>query len=427
MTIDDNICYRALVARDSRFDGVFFVGVKTTGIYCRPVCPAKTPGRHRCRFFGSAALAEQVGFRPCLRCRPELAPGNAPVDSVRTVAWTAARRIAAGALNDGRSLDDLAASLGVSARQLRRSVRTELGVSPIELAQTSRLLLAKRLIADTRLPMVQIAFASGFASVRRFNALFRSHYRLSPSALRRSPASTVTTDSLRLGLAYRPPLDWPALLHFLAARAIPGVECVSGDAYHRTVNIGEHRGWLSVAPAVHGNLLVVNLATELAPALPVILARLRSLFDMDARPDVIAGHLSLDPQLASQIERQPGLRVPGAFDTFELSIRAILGQQVSVRGATTLAGRLAQRFGESIETPLPCLNRTAPSAAALASAAAFRSEQSACQRRAPNACETWRASSPAARSIWPQPSNRRRWWLGSWICPVLARGPRSIS
>ena len=368
MTIDDDVCYRALLGRDARFDGLFFVGVKTTGIYCRPVCTAKTPGRDRCRFFASAALAEQAGFRPCLRCRPELAPGHAPIDCARTIARAAAARIEAGALSDGGSLEDLAASLGLSSRQLRRSVRKELGVSPVELAQTNRLLLAKRLIAETQLPMVQVAFAAGFESVRRFNALFRSHYRLTPSTLRRSSSKAVAADCLRLVLAYRPPLDWDAMLRFLAARAIPGVECVTGVAYHRTVCVGEHRGWLSVSPVADRNLLAVDLATALAPALPSILVRLRNLFDLDARPDVIAGHLALDPLLAPSVERQPGLRVPGAFDSFELGMRAILGQQVSVRGASTLAGRFAERFGEAIETPLACLNRIAPTAESLAAA-----------------------------------------------------------
>ena len=368
MTIDDDVCYRALTARDTRFDGMFFVGVKTTGIYCRPVCTAKTPGRKSCRFFGSTALAEQAGFRPCLRCRPELAPGHAPVDNTRTIARTAAARIEAGALSDGGSLEDLAASLGLSSRQLRRSVRKELGVSPVELAQTNRLLLAKRLIAETQLPMVQVAFAAGFESVRRFNALFQSHYRLTPSTLRRSSSNETATDSLRLTLAYRPPLDWGALLRFLAARAIPGVECVADNTYHRTISIGEHRGWLSVSPVANRNLLAVDLATALDPALQPILARLRNLFDLDARPDIITGQLALDPLLAASVKRRPGLRVPGAFDSFELGLRAILGQQVSVRGASTLAGRFAERFGEPIETPLPCLNRLAPAAAALAAA-----------------------------------------------------------
>src|SRR5262249_4205100 len=207
MTINDDICYRALRARDPRFDGLFFVGVKTTGIYFRPICTARTPGRDRCRFFESAALAERAGFRPCLRCRPELAPGHAPVDSARTLARAAAARIEAGALNDGGSLEDLAAGLGISSRQLRRGVPNELGVSPVELAQTNRLLLAKRLIAETQLPLTQVAFASGFESVRRFNALFRSHYRLTPGALRRASSKAAAADCLHLVLAYRPPLD----------------------------------------------------------------------------------------------------------------------------------------------------------------------------------------------------------------------------
>lgn len=368
MTYDDNTCYRALTARDRRFDGLFFVGVRTTGIYCRPVCTARTPRRSSCRFFSGAPLAEQAGFRPCLRCRPELAPGHAPVDSTRTVARAAATRIEAGALNVGGSLEDLAASLGLSSRQLRRAVRKELGVSPVELAQTNRLLLAKRLIAETQLPMTQVAFAAGFESVRRFNALFQSHYRLTPGALRRSSSVSGSSDSLRLMLTYRPPYDWGALLTFLAARAIPGVECVTGSTYHRTVAVAERRGWLSVSPVTDRPLLAVEMATALAPALPSILMRLRNLFDLDARPDIIAGHLALAPSLAASVQLRPGLRVPGAFDSFELALRAILGQQVSVQGASTLAGRFAERFGESIETPIPALNRFAPTADTLAAA-----------------------------------------------------------
>jgi AraC family transcriptional regulator of adaptative response / DNA-3-methyladenine glycosylase II len=344
---------------------MFFVGVRSTGIYCRPVCTARTPGRERCRFFVSAALAEQAGFRPCLRCRPELAPGNAPIDSARTIAHAAAARIEAGALNNGSSLEDLAASLGLSSRQLRRSLQQELGVTPVELAQTNRLLLAKRLITETQLPMSQIAFAAGFESVRRFNALFRSHYNLAPSALRHAPPPPPVADCVRLVLAFRPPLAWDALLRFLAARAIPGVECVSDSAYHRTVEIGKHRGWLSVSLVPDRNLLAVDLATALVPLLPLILARLRKLFDLDARPNIIAEHLARDPRLARSIKTHPGLRVPGAFDSFELAMRTILGQQVSVRGASTLAGRLVERLGNPIATPLVCLNRTAPTAESL--------------------------------------------------------------
>jgi AraC family transcriptional regulator of adaptative response / DNA-3-methyladenine glycosylase II len=366
MTLEDDLCYRALAAHDTRFDGVFFVGVRTTGIYCRPVCTARTPRRSSCRFFESAPLAEKAGFRPCLRCRPERAPGHAPIDSARTTARLAAARIEAGALSGTGSLEQLAESLGLSTRQLRRAVRKELGVSPIELAQTTRLLLAKRLIAETDLPMTQIAFASGFDSVRRFNALFRNHYRLTPSLLRRSPARGVAAESIRLTMAYRPPLDWSALLRFLAARAIPGVESVCDGAYHRTVAIGELSGWLSVSPVPERNLLAVDLAASLAPALPRILMQLRNLFDLDARPDVIADHLARDPLLAPRVARQPGLRVPGAFDAFELALRGVLGQQVSVRGASTLAGRFAERFGESIETPIAGLNRVTPAPRSLA-------------------------------------------------------------
>lgn len=368
MTLDDDVCYRAIAARDTRFDGLFFVGVKTTGIYCRPVCTARPPARKSCQFYASAALAERAGFRPCLRCRPELAPGHAPIDNVRTVARTAAARIEAGVLKNGHSLEVLAASLGLSSRQLRRSVRQELGVSPIELAQTNRLLLAKRLIAETQLPMVEIAFAAGFESVRRFNALFRSHYRLTPSTLRRAPATATFADSIQLTLAYRPPLAWESVLRFLALRAIPGVECVTGDAYQRTVGIGDHRGWLRVSAVHNKNLLAVELSTSLTPALQSILARLRNLFDLDARPDAIASHLANDAVIGPSIKRLPGLRVPGAFDSFELAIRAVLGQQISVRGASTLAGRVAAKFGEPFETPFPCLNRLTPSAESMAAA-----------------------------------------------------------
>jgi AraC family transcriptional regulator of adaptative response / DNA-3-methyladenine glycosylase II len=366
MTNDPDACYRALLARDPRFDGVFFVGVRTTGIYCRPVCTAKTPGRDRCRFFASAALAEREGFRPCLRCRPELAPGHAPIDAVRSVARVAAARIEAGALNDGGNLEQLAADLGLSDRQLRRAVRREFGVSPVELAQTARLLLAKRLIAETRLPMIDVAFASGFESVRRFNGAFRTHYRLTPSAMRRSAGDAASGDCLRLVLAYRPTYAWRPLLRFLAQRAIPGVECVAADTYSRTVAIGEHSGWVAVSSVAGRNLLAVELATSLVPALPAVLARLKGLFDTDARPDVIGRQLRGDELLADTVRRVPGLRVPGAFDAFELVVRAILGQQVSVRGASTLAGRLAERFGEPLATPQGCLNRAAPTAERLA-------------------------------------------------------------
>ncbi len=368
MLTDEETCFRALAARDPRFDGVFFVGVTTTKIYCRPICPARTAGRDRCRFFADAALAEKAGFRPCLRCRPELAPGQAPVDAVSRIARIAAARIEAGALNDGGSVEKLARDLGLSDRHLRRAIRREFGVSPIELAQTRRLLLAKQLLTESDLPVVRVAFASGFESVRRFNALFQSHYRLTPTGMRRSPRKAPARDSLRLTLAYRPPLAWDALLAFLAARTTAGVERVEGRSYLRTAAVGRQRGWLKVEPLAGRDALAVELAMGLVPALPEVLSRLKHLFDLSARPDVIAGHLRQDARFAGSIERLPGLRVPGAFDGFELAARAILGQRVSVRSATTLAGRLAARFGEPIETPFAGLDRLSPAAERLADA-----------------------------------------------------------
>jgi AraC family transcriptional regulator of adaptative response / DNA-3-methyladenine glycosylase II len=363
MHMDDEIHYRALAARDVRFDGLFFVGVTSTRIYCRPICTARCPARQRCRFFSNRALAERDGFRPCLRCRPELAPGHAPIDAVRRTARDAAGRIEAGALNNGGSLDQLAGDLGLSARQLRRSVKQEFGVSPIELAQTQRLLLAKQLLSESSLSIIQVAFASGFESVRRFNALFRSHYRLTPTNMRRLSKSSCTGDLVRLTLAYRPPLNWRSMLRFLSSRATAGVEQVVENSYLRTASVGEHRGWLKVEPIPGRHALAAQIATSLVPALPEIMFRLKNLFDLSARPDVIASHLSTDIRLAGLARRFAGVRVPGAFDSFELTVRAILGQRVSVRAATTLAGRLAARYGEPIETPFPGLVRLSPTPA----------------------------------------------------------------
>jgi AraC family transcriptional regulator of adaptative response / DNA-3-methyladenine glycosylase II len=366
MTLDEQTCYRAVAARDARFDGIFFVGVTTTGIYCRPVCTARTPGRDRCQFFPNAALAERTGFRPCLRCRPELAPGHAPIDAVGRTARQAAACIEAGALNDGGSVDELARELNLSPRQFRRTIRQEFGVSPVQLAQTNRLLLAKQLLTESQLPIIDVVLASGFSSVRRFNALFRKHYGFTPTTMRRSNRCAPDQDSLRLTLAWRPPFAWSQLLSFLAARVAPGVECVTHDAYVRTIAVGALRGWLRVGHIPSRNALTVDLSTSLMTVLPELLARLRHTFDLSARPDVIESHLAGDAKLCRSIRRVPGLRVPGAFDGFELAIRAILGQRVSVAAASTLAGRLAHSCGEPVATPFPCLNRLSPRAEQLA-------------------------------------------------------------
>lgn len=367
--LEPETCYRALAAKDRRFDGLFFVGVATTGIYCRPVCTAKTPRPERCTFYRTAAEAEQAGFRACLLCRPELAPGNAPVDSVPRLVTAAVSRIEAGFLNTS-SLEDLAAELGVTSRHLRRAMEAELGVSPVELAQSRRLALAKQLLQDTSLPVAEVAFASGFQSVRRFNALFQSRFGKPPSEIRRAGAEAEVegSRSLVLRLDYRPPLDWHQALLFLQGRAIPGVESVSGSEYRRTVRLGDKTGWLVVRHHPKRPALLAEVSLSLAGVLMAVAARLRALFDLDAQPALIAECLGRDALLGELLQRHPGLRVLGAFDPFEMTVRAILGQQVSVRAATTLSGRLVARFGEPVDSPSAEVSRLFPQARTLAAA-----------------------------------------------------------
>ncbi|NET37589.1 MAG: helix-turn-helix domain-containing protein, partial [Cyanothece sp. SIO1E1] len=358
-TLDPDCCYQAVLTRDPRFDGVFFVGVSTTGIYCRTVCRARTPQRKNCTFYPSAAAAEQAGLRPCLLCRPELAPGNARIDATGRLAAAVARRIEDGTFI-GPRLGDLAQELGVSERHLHRVVRQEFGVSPIELLQTHRLLLAKQLLTDTALPIADVAYASGFRSVRRFNALFHDRYRLQPSQLRKTKTATMAQDYLVCEVAYRPPLDWPALLSYLAGRAIAGVETIAGDRYLRTVRLGQQHGWLTVEPVSNKQALRVTLSLSLIPVLLSVLARIKTLFDLAAEPQQIAAHLG------SLARHHPGLRVPGAFDGFEIAIRTIIGQQVSVKAATTLMGRFVRCFGEPMVTPFPTLTHLTPTAEQIA-------------------------------------------------------------
>ncbi|HEX3902254.1 MAG TPA: AlkA N-terminal domain-containing protein [Polyangia bacterium] len=365
--LDPDVCYRALLARDARFDGLFFVGVKTTGIYCRPVCRARTPGRDRCRFFRTAAQAEEAGFRSCFRCRPELAPGAAPIDALSRVVAAAMRRIDEGALAHDGTVDDLGRALGVSGRHLRRAMRAELGVSPIALAETRRLALARQLIVDTALPMTEVAFASGYRSVRRFNAAVKLRYGRPPSAMRRGLRDGGGAgESLTVTLQYRRPFDWPAMLSHFAARAIPGVELVRDGVYLRTAAVGGARGWLALTADPERPALRATLSMSLGGGLMAVVARLRRLCDLDAEPAAIAAHLARDPRLASHVRARPGLRVVGAFDPFEAAARAVLGQQVSLAAARTLAGRLSGRYGAAIATPHPELTRTFPPAGAIA-------------------------------------------------------------
>jgi AraC family transcriptional regulator of adaptative response / DNA-3-methyladenine glycosylase II len=367
MTLDSRICYRALKARDARFDGRFFVAVSSTRIYCRPVCTVRPPKRENCRFFPSAAAAEAGGYRPCLRCRPELAPGNASVDATTRIAQAAASMIEDGTL-DTEGLDTLAVRLGITDRHLRRAFGAEFGVAPVEFAQTQRLLLAKRLLTDTALPVTEVAFASGFGSVRRFNALFKQRYRLKPRQLRgpqRSgvPAATAV-DVLEFELSFRPPFDWGAISAFLGARTITGVEAVAGGCYRRTVRIvsggKEHAGWIAVAMSPRKPTLRVAVSASLAKVLPQVLSRVKALMDLACHPAEVA------QALGALANKHPGLRVPGAFDGFEMAVRAVLGQQVTVAAARTVAARFAAAFGDPIETPYDSLTTLFPTAARVA-------------------------------------------------------------
>jgi AraC family transcriptional regulator of adaptative response / DNA-3-methyladenine glycosylase II len=364
--------YNALTARDPRFDGVFFVGVTSTGVYCRPICPVKTPKAANCRFFDTPQQAEMAGFRPCLRCRPELAPGNAPVDDAQRIAQLIVQRLEEEHVDEPAGLEAIADQFELSSRQIRRIVQKELGVPPIQLLLTRRLLLAKQLLTETTWPMTEVAYASGFSSLRRFNDAFSRRYGMPPTRLRKKAADTATIgerETSMLLLSYRPPYDWKGVLAFLAARALAGVEHVTGDSYARTVQLGKARGWIRVTPSKKKrHALVVEFTHSLTPVLPALLGRVRALFDLDARPDVIAKRLRKDARLAASVKANPGLRVPGAFNGFELGLRAILGQQVTVKAATTIAGRLVEAFGEAIVTPLPELNRLSPSAVRIAQA-----------------------------------------------------------
>ncbi|HIA55373.1 MAG TPA: DNA-3-methyladenine glycosylase 2 family protein [Candidatus Melainabacteria bacterium] len=358
MILNRESCYEVLRARDPRFDGVFFVAVKSTKIYCRTVCTAKTPMLKNCTFYSTAAAAENAGYRPCLRCRPELAPGNASVDAVSRLAAIALNRIEDGALCY-LGVDELAAEMGISGRHLRRVIESEFGVSPIQLAQTQRLLLAKRLLTDTNLPVTEIAFASGFSSVRRFNSLFQERYSLNPTQLRKRRTSD-EPQFLVCEVSYRQPFDFDGLLNFLSYRACPGVELVQGGAYIRTASFGKHSGWLAIRQNAQKNTLSIQLSNSLAPVLLSAVARCKRLMDTQADPSIVAA------TLGDLSKGREGLRVPGAFYGFELALRAILGQQVSVKAASTLHGRIVRKFGTPIETPFPQLDRLAPAADVLA-------------------------------------------------------------
>ena len=367
--LDPDVCYRALQTRDARFDGRFFTAVTSTGIYCRPICPARTPMRKHCRFFSTAAAAEQDGFRACLRCRPEIAPQSPAWRGTASTVSRAMTRIAEGALDGpGASVERLAETLGVGERQLRRLFDQHIGASPLTVAQTRRVLFAKQLLHDTRLPMASVAMAAGFGSIRRFNDTFLALYKRPPSQLRRRSITASSTAPLILRLSYRPPFDWNALLAFFTPRAIPGVEEVRDGIYRRVVRVDSYVAIVAVSHLPARNALQAEIACDHVQALPIIASRLRRVFDLDADTETIARHLSRDRALAPTVRRQPGLRTPGGWDAFEVAIRAILGQQISVVAARSLAAKLVALCGQPIALGDATLTHAFPTPQQLAAA-----------------------------------------------------------
>jgi AraC family transcriptional regulator of adaptative response / DNA-3-methyladenine glycosylase II len=365
MILDPEACYRAVKTRDSRFDGRLFVGVHSTGIYCRPICPARTPKFENLSFFTNAAAAQEAGFRPCLRCRPECSP---EIGAWRGTSNTVSRALALigdGFLDGDADVDALAARLGVGERQLRRLFQKHLGASPISVAQTRRVHLAKQLIHDTSMSMVDVALASGFGSVRRFNDTFRTLYKRPPSELRRR---NVRDPEITITLSYAPPYDWAAMMEFFGARAIEGVEMVTPERYMRAIEIDGVQGTVSVAPVAGKNALAATIAFPNVKALPIIVSRLRRMFDVGADVRAITAHLKKDARLAQAIKARPGLRVPGAWDPFELAMRAVLGQQITVGAARKLAGKLTALCGTPLSSNVLELTHTFPSAAQVADA-----------------------------------------------------------
>ncbi len=371
MELDAAVCYRAIASKDARFDGRFFTGVVTTGVYCRPVCPARVPLQRNVRFFASAAAAEAAGFRPCLRCRPEASPGTPAWAGTSVTVSRALRAIDAGALDAG-GVAALAARLGVGERHLRRLFLEHLGAAPLAVAQTRRVQLAKKLIDETDLPMARIALDAGFPSVRRFNATIRRIYGRSATALRRADGAAggrrAGARALRVQLAYRPPLDWRRLLAFMGPRAIPGVERVDGVRYRRALRFAEAAGIVEVRPIPGRAALELIVPPTLAPHLLAIVHRARRVFDLGADPREIVGHLRADRALARRLGRRRDVRVPGAWGGFELAARAIVGQQISVRAATTIAGRIARGLGTPLATPDGAITHAFPEPAQVADA-----------------------------------------------------------
>ncbi|WP_114238427.1 DNA-3-methyladenine glycosylase 2 family protein [Dyella sp. C9] len=362
---DVRACEQARLSRDARFDGLFFTAVTSTRIYCRPVCPAPSPKPQNVRYYANAAAAEAAGFRPCLRCRPELAPGNDAWQRGDHVIARTLKLMEGGAL-DELSMDAMAERVGLGARQLRRLFVERLGAPPISVHTTRRLLFAKQLLTETTLPVTEVALASGFHSLRRFNAAFQQANHIAPRELRRHPRVT-DDDAITLRLGYRPPYDFEAMLAFLRGRALPGVEMVNEHGYARVFGSAEAPGWLQLSAwPGEQHALRLRLHCPDPSRMLAVVSKLRRMFDLDANPGSISETLRESPVLRPLLRKRPGLRLPGGWDGFEIAVRAILGQQVSVAAARTLATRIVQRFGTPVASPVEGLQRLFPGPEALA-------------------------------------------------------------
>ena len=434
MDLDRHACDRARRSRDARFDGRFFIGVTSTRVYCRPICPARAPKDEHVRYFPSAAAAEAAGFRPCLRCRPEASPGTPAWLGTSALVSRALRLIGEGELRGGgpevkntqHSVDTLADRLGITARHLRRLFLQHLGATPLDVALIRRVHFAKKLIDETMLAMSDVAFASGFGSLRRFNAQIRRTYSRTPTELRRLARRRVADDPdcYRFRLAYRPPYDWDAMLAFLAARATPGVESVADARYRRTIAVDGKIGVIEVSRLESGTALALDVRFPDPRALLFIVEQVRRMFDLGADPGIIGGHLRADPLLRAVATRHPGIRVPGAWDGFELAVRAILGQQISVRAATTIAGRIAAMFGSpaahdrGLERLFPTPGQLADAAIEKAGVVSARAETiRALARRVADGTLTFRLcadGSAAASALEDLPG------IGSWTAEYIA-------
>ncbi|MCZ6770423.1 MAG: helix-turn-helix domain-containing protein [Proteobacteria bacterium] len=353
MLNDHEACYRVIETGDSRFDGRIYTGVKTTGIYCRPVCPARTPSRRNVEFFPSAAAAQNAGYRPCLRCRPELSPAPGNTGEFPDVVTRALNLITDGAFDED-GIPALAVRIGISERQLRRLFIEHLGASPLKIIQTRRVLFAKQLLHDTKLSMAEVAMAAGFGSIRRFNATFTTLFGRPPRSLRRETTrrgaharSHHDGNWIELRLGFRPPLDWDFFLSFYRARAIPGLETIVDECYRRVIALNGGVGQIEVRPG-GADYLIGAIRFDDVTALPAIVCRMRNAFDLDADPLLINQHLASDRVLRDAVAARPGLRVVGNWDPFEQAVRAVLGQQISVTAARNLAGRLVARWGEPV-------------------------------------------------------------------------------